>query len=222
MVVGMHRSGTSFLTGSLQQAGLELGKHSAWNPHNLKGNRENQDIVAFHDEVLAARDAAWDRPPSVPVVWTEVETCRAAELVAEYQGVEHWGFKDPRALLMVDAWRQLLPELRFVGIFRNPVAVARSLAARGTIPQAQAFALWTAYNRNLLALHRRSPFPLLCFDEDENVLHQKLDQILVEMGLQPLHDERFFSSELKHHRQPVGPLPAEQDALYRALHKRAR
>lgn len=222
MVVGMHRSGTSFLTGSLQQAGLELGKHSAWNPHNLKGNRENQDIVAFHDEVLAARDAAWDRPPTSLVEWTEAETRKAAELVAEYQGVELWGFKDPRALLMVDCWRKLLPELRFVGIFRNPIAVARSLAARGAMPQAQAFTLWKAYNQNLLALHRRSPFPLLCFDEDENVLHQKLDRILLEMGLKPLHDQRFFSSELKHHRHLVGQLPAELESLYRALHKRAR
>lgn len=222
MVLGMHRSGTSFLTGSLQQAGLELGKHSAWNPHNLKGNRENQDIVAFHDQVLAARGGAWDRPPSAAIVWDAVEARQAQALIAEYKGVERWGFKDPRALLMVDAWLGLLPELRFVGIFRHPVAVARSLAARGAMPQQQSFALWAAYNRHLLALHRRTPFPLLCFDEDENVLHQKLDKILLEMGLQPLQDERFFSAELKHHRQSPGKLPAELESLYRALCNRAR
>ncbi len=217
MVVGMHRSGTSFLTGSLQQAGLELGKHSAWNPHNLKGNRENQDIVAFHDAVLAARNAAWDNPPSSPITWTDAEAQQAAGLVAEYQGVEHWGFKDPRALLLVEEWRALLPDLQFVGIFRHPSAVARSLDARGGMPQAKAFALWVAYNRRLLELYRQQPFPLLCFDEDESVLHHKLNQVLVELGLSSLQDERFFSAELKHHEQEHKPLPNDLQSLYQEL-----
>lgn len=222
MVVGMHRSGTSFLTGSLQQAGLELGKHSAWNPHNLKGNRENQDIVAFHDAVLTTRNAGWDRPPTEPVVWTEAETQQAKALIAEYQGVAHWGFKDPRALLMVEGWQTLLPDLQFVGIFRHPSAVARSLDARGGMPQAKAFALWAAYNRRLLALYRRQPFPLLCFDEDESVLHRKLNQVLIELGLNSLQDERFFSAELKHHEQEHTSLPDELHTLYRELCSLAR
>lgn len=222
MVVGMHRSGTSFLTGSLQQAGLELGKHSAWNPHNLKGNRENQDIVAFHDAVLAARNAAWDNPPNSPVVWSEAEARQAAGLAAEYRGVEHWGFKDPRALLMVEGWRLLLPSLQFVGIFRHPSAVARSLNARGGMSEAKAFTLWAEYNRRLLDLHRQQPFPLLCFDENESVLHQKLNLVLAELGLQPLQDERFFSAELKHHEQEHKPLPNELQSLYQELSGLAR
>ena len=83
MVVGMHRSGTSFLTGSLQQAGLELGKFSAWNPHNLKGNRENLDIVAFNDAVLNARGFAWDNPPTSRILWTSEEYVQARELIGQ-------------------------------------------------------------------------------------------------------------------------------------------
>ena len=217
MVVGMHRSGTSFLTGSLQQAGLELGQHSAWNPHNLKGNRENQAIVAFHDTLLSRHGFAWDNPPALALPWTSADVSAARELVAQYQGVEHWGFKDPRALLLVEGWRELLPNLQFVGIFRHPSAVARSLHARGGMPEARAFALWSAYNRRLLELYRQEPFPLLCFDEDENVLHDKLNQVLVELGLKPLQGERFFSAELKHHEQEYKPLPTELQSLYQEL-----
>jgi hypothetical protein len=222
MVLGMHRSGTSFLTGSLQQAGLELGKHSTWNPHNLKGNRENEDIVAFHDAVLKARSSAWDAPPSESITWTTEELQKAKQLIAEHQGCERWGFKDPRALLMVDAWRKLIPNLRFVGIFRSPAAVANSLASRGGMPEAKAFSLWTAYNQRLLSLHRQSPFPLLCFDEDEYLLHRKLDKLLLEIGLQPLGAQRFFESELKHHQQSATALPADLEELYRELQARAR
>lgn len=222
MVVGMHRSGTSFLTGSLQQAGLELGKHSAWNPHNLKGNRENEDIVAFHDTVLHDRGYAWDNPPEQEIVWTADERQRARALIDSYKGVARWGFKDPRALLLVEGWRALLPMLGFVGIFRHPTAVAQSLAARGGMPEAQAFALWRAYNVRLLRLYQQQPFPLLCFDEDESVLHRKLDEVLRELGLAPLTEERFFSAELKHHGRLEKNLPVELDAIYQELRSCAR
>ncbi|WP_395505903.1 sulfotransferase family protein [Ectopseudomonas hydrolytica] len=222
MVVGMHRSGTSFLTGSLQQAGLELGKYSAWNPHNLKGNRENLDIVAFNDAVLNARGFAWDNPPTSSIAWTSEEYARARALIADFAGAPHWGFKDPRSLLLVEGWRELLPDLRFVGIFRHPTAVVQSLQARGGMPEEQALALWAAYNERLLALYRQKPFPLLCFDEDEATLHTKLNQILLELGLQPLEDERFFSAALKHHQQLEQPLPKALQTMYQQLRAYAR
>lgn len=222
MVVGMHRSGTSFLTGSLQLAGLELGQHSNWNPHNLKGNRENQDVVAFHDSLLARNGNAWNLPPSASIVWSKQDKVDARALINEYRGVAHWGFKDPRALLLVDGWRALLPDLQFVGIFRHPKAVARSLHARGGMPEDQAFLLWKAYNKRLIELHKYNPFPLLCFDEDEGVLHAKLNQVLIELGLIPLLDERFFSANLKHHELESLQLPSELDAMYQELRRLAR
>ncbi|MFZ3184685.1 MAG: sulfotransferase family protein [Pseudomonas sp.] len=222
MVVGMHRSGTSFLTGSLQQAGLELGQHSDWNPHNLKGNRENQDVVAFHDALLARHGCAWDLPPGAPIDWSEQDNSRARDLIKDYRGVAHWGFKDPRALLLVEGWQALLPNLQFVGIFRHPKAVAHSLNARGGMSEVQAFLLWQAYNNRLIELHKRNPFPLLCFDEDEHVLSDKLDQLLPELGLQPLAENRFFSAELKHHQPENSDLPAEIAGMYQTLCRLAR
>ena len=127
MVVGMHRSGTSFLTESLQQCGLELGKHSAWNPHNLKGNRENGDIVELNDAILARHGFAWDIPPKTALSWSEEHFKRGREIIEGYSGVSHWGFKDPRTILVIEGWRTLLPTVGFVGIFRHPEAVARSL-----------------------------------------------------------------------------------------------
>lgn len=222
MVVGMHRSGTSFLTGSLQQAGLELGQHSAWNPHNLKGNRENQAVVAFHDALLARHGFAWDNPPKEPVAWTSTDKAKAQKLINEYRGVPHWGFKDPRALLLVEGWLDLLPDMQFVGIFRHPLAVAQSLDARGGMPQEQAFALWHAYNSRLLALHEQHPFPLLCFDEDEQVLSEKLDLLLPELGLKPLVQDRFFSADLKHHQPAQTELPQDLSVMYEKLRNLAR
>ena len=72
-VLGMHRSGTSCLTGSLQQGGLFLGKHHTWNEYNRKGNRENQDVVNLHEAIFKANGLDWKHPlrPSSPP-----RTCR--------------------------------------------------------------------------------------------------------------------------------------------------
>ena len=222
MVVGMHRSGTSFLTGSLQQAGLELGKFSSWNRHNHKGNRENTDFVDFHDDVLRARGFEWNAPPEGPIVWTAEECSRARALVSGYSSVPHWGFKDPRATLLLDGWRQVLPHLEFVGIFRHPRDVQRSLEARSGLPAGDTLALWAAYNRRLLTLHRERPFPVLCFDEPEEVLLRKLDGVLQELGLTPVAEDRFFATELRHHRNSTEPVPPLLADLYSALRSIAR
>jgi hypothetical protein len=220
IVVGMHRSGTSFLTGSLHIAGLDLGKHSTWNPHNRKGNRENGDIVAFHDAVLAARDAAWDRPPAAEVVWTPEERAEAQRLAAAYDRSGPWGFKDPRTLLMIGEWRKLCPGARFVGIYRNPAAVARSLMSRSPITEAEAHALWADYNRRLLALHDAQPFPILSFDAPEAELQDRLNAVLRALKLAPLSREVFFSADLKHHEAAREAVPEALAPILAALEAR--
>ena len=53
LVIGMHRSGTSYLTGTFNLLGLELS-NSIWppTPDNPKGFFEPQDIVQYHDQLL--------------------------------------------------------------------------------------------------------------------------------------------------------------------------
>ena len=62
-IVGMHRSGTSCLAGTLEEAGLHLGNVITEAPHNAKGNRENRSIMDLHEELLVHSGGSWDRPP---------------------------------------------------------------------------------------------------------------------------------------------------------------
>jgi hypothetical protein len=52
-VLGMHRSGTSSLVGSLEEAGVFLGNVQRVNPNNPKGNLEHLKIMKLHDDLLA-------------------------------------------------------------------------------------------------------------------------------------------------------------------------
>ena len=217
-VLGMHRSGTSCLTGSLQEAGLYLGDCHTWNPHNLKGNRENQKFVDLHDDILKENGGAWDAPPA-HVKWSEKHYQWAFDLLQENASMPVFGFKDPRAMLVLEGWKTVFPDIEFVGICRHPNEVIRSLAKRGAIKREKALQLWYTYNRLLYREYKKRPFPLLCFDDDEDVLQDKISRVAVGLGLiSSEQGQDFYSPEL---RTPISgeqqPLPWKVRLLYYKL-----
>ncbi len=196
-VLGMHRSGTSCLTGSLQQAGIVLGDCHTWNPYNRKGNRENQRIVDLNDRVLAENGGAWNRPPAV-VNWSEPTLASARALLADHADTTVFGFKDPRTLLVLDGWKTVCPHMQFVGVFRHPLAVADSLARRDGMSTEQALLLWYEYNRRLYQQWQKGSFPVLCFDESQAEFSTKLADTLREFGMgKPEHCGGFYDPELR-------------------------
>ena len=165
IVLGMHRSGTSLLTGSLESAGLHLGEVNNAAPFNRKGNKENESIRDLNDALLAASGAAWNAPPRGQVQWTGADEERAAALVRPcLRAGRPWGFKDPRTVWTVEGWLRLLPGARMLGVFRHPALVVRSLAARPgalAVGADEALRLWCAYNAELIRLQRTHRFPML-------------------------------------------------------------
>jgi hypothetical protein len=219
-ILGMHRSGTSCLTGTLQEAGLFLGECHTWNKHNEKGNRENQKFVDLHDAILAANGGAWDAPPA-RVTWSGDHIAAAKALLADHAGESNFGFKDPRALLVLDGWKKLFPAIEFVGIYRHPNAVAKSLEKRSSKSREESLKLWYAYNRVLYQEYRKKPFPILSFDDDEAVLDEKIFSAAGKMGL--VHqggEEKFYTADLRHNDGEGGPsLPWKVRRLYNKLKK---
>ncbi len=219
-VLGMHRSGTSALTGSLQDAGLCLGDCHTWNKHNEKGNRENQRFVDLHDAILAANGGSWDAPPT-KVLWRDEHIATARALLAEHAGEPNFGFKDPRALLVLDGWKMLFPSIEFIGIYRHPNAVAKSLGKRSSKSREDSLNLWYAYNRILYREFRKNPFPILDFDDDEAVLDAKIFHVAGEMSLTRQNgEEKFYTADLKHNDASGGePLPWKVRCLLKKLRK---
>ena len=221
-VLGMHRSGTSCLVGSLQNAGLQLGKHHIHNKYNRKGNRENQDIVDINDAVLDYNGGSWENPPQ-SLRYTDRHLASARAVIDAFPPGTRWGFKDPRALLTWPLWQEALQGnyLR-VGIFRHPLAVAASLEYRhgsAAMSETQALQIWQHYNKRLLAEYKRSPFPILCFDWDEALFNDKLNSVHQQLGLPPLAGEnQFYNAGLKNYAsRDLSIIPWKQRLLYRKL-----
>ena len=215
-ILGMHRSGTSWLAGSLQQRGLELGEVFEQSRYNARGNRENRELVRIQEGVLSDNGGAWLFVPD-EIRWSPKRKEQLRSFV-EAMSSHHptWGFKDPRTLLFLDEWLELVPQLEFVGVFRHPVAVHRSLHRRNQIVDRKlAVSLWTTYNGPLVALHRRRPFPIIRFDVPPSVLRAQLDRVATQLGFtnEPA-DEPFYADELVHHDTAQQAVPRPCQSLW--------
>lgn len=228
IVLGMHRSGTSLLTGSLEAAGLHLGEVNHAAPFNQKGNKENEPIRDFHDDLLARHEAAWNRPPKRQIPWKRLDEQRALRLVEPHMRSSHpWGFKDPRTLWMVEGWMRVLSAPRIIGVFRHPALVARSLVARIgelSIGTDAALRLWCAYNAELLRLHRKYRFPLLHFSSDGSFQRDFVTPLTAFARSVSLHGsvEGFFDPELVHQAEPSSAATWRAQWLFRRLSARSR
>jgi hypothetical protein len=102
------------------------------------------------------------------------------------------------------------------------VAVAHSLQARKpkTFPSLrEGIELWSAYNRRLLEIYDRRPFPILSFDAASHEFAAKLEIVRQRLGFpKPREEIPFFSEELRHQRsEPDVNFPEEAAALYARL-----
>ncbi|MEA2560801.1 MAG: hypothetical protein QOH06_2305 [Acidobacteriota bacterium] len=70
-----------------------------------------------------------------------------------------WGWKDPRTTLALDFWDGLMPDARYLFVYRYPWDVADSMQRLGAevfLRQPEyAHRIWAFYNRHLLDFHRR-------------------------------------------------------------------
>ncbi|WP_427791010.1 hypothetical protein [Brevundimonas diminuta] len=198
-VIGMHRSGTSCLAGCLEDLGLSLGEVVTAAPHNKKGNRENPRFWPVHDAVLARVGAAWDNPPAEPVAWTPDEKAELKAVLADYDALSQpWGFKDPRATVLLDGWFEVLPDLRLIGSIRHPLAAAGSLAARNGFPLERGVAIWAGYNRALLRWWDAAAFDVIDYDAPDYEGRVRL--AAGRLGLSADRPMPFREAELNHQK----------------------
>jgi len=184
IILGMHRSGTSCLAASLEEAGLYFGKVNRESLHNPKGNLEPKAVRELNDEILGVSGGEWHSPPA-SIIWRAEQRAKRDLIVGRYPTSEVWGFKDPRTLLTFEGWIEVLPGVQCVGTFRHPLAVARSLHTRDGFSLEKSFRLWEYYNKRLLHFQRQMGFDLLCFDLPVKTYVEKLNRIVLKLDLKP-------------------------------------
>lgn len=201
IILGMHRSGTSALTGSLQQAGLTLGEVKEYSKDNRKGSRESASVMALHEDIFERNQGAWHSPVA-NAKWSAVHHQLQDLIIQSHAGESVWGFKDPRTLFFIEQWIEKLPYARLVGIFRHPFFVAESLHKRNQMPYPKALKLWIAYNRRLVQLyHEYKGFPLVEFTADAEKFDKQLTKLIDGLGLNA-EKASFFDNSMRQQDLP--------------------
>ncbi|MEA5521278.1 sulfotransferase [Limnoraphis robusta] len=237
IIAGMHRSGTSLTASLLQSAGLHIGRKLLGADHvNVKGHFENLDFYDFHREVLRSQgvnEDGWTLQEKIEVEDRFLEEAKA--LIAKSSISKEWGWKEPRTTLFLDFWANLLPEAKFLLIYRYPWEVVDSLYRRGdSIFQSQpdfAVKIWMHYNRKVLELYNR--FTDRCFlvnlhtlvnhfERFISAINQKL-QLHLSIPTSTLYDpSRLKAHPLEGHRASlVSHYFPEAVEMYRELESRA-
>lgn len=155
LVLGMHRSGTSALTGVLSLLGADSGTalispHAATNPN---GFWEHADILSIHDQLLTILGSSWDDERQLPELWWKSPALaslrqRLLEVIQrDFSESGLWILKDPRLCRLLPLWLDILHETgnctpHFVFSLRHPLEVAKSLENRDQIPEHSACLLW--------------------------------------------------------------------------------
>lgn len=163
VVLGMHRSGTSAVTGALSLLGAASPRTlMPAAEDNPKGFWESQPLMLLHDRLLAAGGSSWRdwRPFNLstaleaePNLMDEARAC----LVDEFEDASLIVLKDPRICRFLPFWSGLLEDvgyrIKIICPLRSPVEVATSLAARNDMGLEEGGRLWL---RHVLEAERAS------------------------------------------------------------------
>lgn len=161
IVLGMHRSGTSYLASVVGAIGVNIGTsllEAA--PDNPRGYFEDKDFVEFQADVLTRVLPAQGAGSSLGnilardidrIELTSEERARAERLTTMREGQRFWGWKDPRTCLLLDFWLERYPQATLIAVYRHPLEVYSSIIRRQKLQVIGDEALivdsWTAYNR---------------------------------------------------------------------------
>ena len=207
LILGMHRSGTSCLTGILKELGLFTGI-LANNPlaMNDRGSHEAREVFILNEKLLKLNNGSWFRPitvQNIPAEITNQANYFKAILRSENFSKQKILIKDPRMLFCHELWEE--PDTYFIGSFRHPSKVVQSLQVRNKkndqeeLNKIDWLEVWYQYNLRLIEKHRRLPFPIVCFDWEESTYIQEISYIAKEYLSLEVDNKNisFFSKDLK-------------------------
>lgn len=139
IIIGCHRSGTSWLTQAMHRAGIHMG---AERDHN----EEALHFLSLNQQTLAASGCSWDKPctpkqehwPAIDrheLLKIHFQNHQRRQLIWRVlSGNAAWGWKDPRNTFTLPLWLKHYPKARIIHLIRNQDQVVDSLMRRESKP----------------------------------------------------------------------------------------
>jgi len=189
LVLGMHRSGTSALTGMLASSGLDVPVDLMDRPDdviNRKGYWESEGLMQLNDRLFSSLGLHWSTADQLPAGWTDSDAAMLwrRSLISQWQqscrGLAHPVIKDPRLCVLTEGLQPLVQAdaVRFTVFLpiRHPLEAARSLQAAQGTDLRQGLQLWVAHVLEAERWSRDLPRQIIAFED----LIQQPEAVLVQ------------------------------------------
>jgi hypothetical protein len=146
IIIGMHRSGTTYLTSLLHNSGIFMGNDQG-------GTNESLFFQRINRQLINSNNLSWDKP-GIPSDYSKVRW-NYYRYYTKYAGIfsnqsnfekvgyahnfkdtfglmarKPWGWKDPRNTFTLPYWLRYFPKAKIIHIYRNGMDVAISLFVR--------------------------------------------------------------------------------------------
>ena len=177
IVIGMHRSGTSAVSGMLAELGVFMGSSlfAAQKGVNEKGFYENSLLVDMNETLLDDAFWSWDDPLAQDMA--AARTTSNEQFISEavkvlegdYGKQPSWGMKDPRTTLLLPFWQQVFDKMAlspfYLLMVRSPFEVYGSLKKRDGFSMDKSLMLWLNYTLTGYFCSVNKPRYILSYDE---------------------------------------------------------
>jgi predicted O-methyltransferase YrrM len=216
LVLGMHRSGTSALSGLLCQQGFSGPQHpDAADSNNPTGYWEPPEIRAVHNAMLGQVQSSWDDLMLPAEIWSPVELDQHLQQLEQALQRDYAApssnqvavVKDPRQCRLQPLWNDLLHKHQLQAsvllVVRHPIAVALSLQRRDQLPVNRSLLLWLSHTLEAERHSRHLPRQVVVYElllqDPEACLQNALD--LCGLPVQQVPSEvldRWIRADLNH------------------------
>ncbi|MFW5793840.1 MAG: sulfotransferase [Bacteroidota bacterium] len=148
IVLGMHRSGTSMLSGVLQRLNIPMGENQIKSDISYPmGHFEDTDFFNLNEHILRSAGGSWDNPPKHQDILTQGEkySIEIYKLISLRNKNPIWGWKDPRTSLTAELFISFIEDGYFFRCHRNELDIAKSLNRRNGMSIDEAIYLTRLY-----------------------------------------------------------------------------
>jgi hypothetical protein len=163
IVLGMHRSGTSMVSGVLNRLGVDMGEDLPGRQiSNPLGHFEDGDFLDLNTRILALAGGSWDNPPSEQEILSVGESLSGEIKNLIYRRRQSypdksWGWKDPRTSLTIRLYLPYLNNPFMIWCQRDPGEIARSLEKRNDLSREVSLNLIALYHARIVGFIENNP-----------------------------------------------------------------
>jgi hypothetical protein len=200
VILGMHKSGTTLVSETLHQSGIDMMDSVDESRGYDDGNKwERESTKAINHELLGSAGAySLQASARHGIHSTAAIAARMRHSVADISARHRdWGFKDPRTCLTYDTWAAALPEHRLIVVYRLPEegwahywSAAKSPFRRLNVARSFLPA-WCEYNAAILRTLERTTMPAIVLHYTELMHGDGEFRRLEEFVGRPLVDRRI-------------------------------